>query len=148
MCSGPVGRAEVFDRAIVGQTRFTCTRLEGSKKAKDSLVLLMHNNELCASRVQGFVSHSPPGFSGEREEQPDLALVHWYPHVPAGQASIDAALGCPVFGKKLIDNDPRGNLCLVQQFLPCQLADVPYQFMIRSQVAIISRFANFRQALP
>ena len=148
LCSGPVGRAEVYDRATVGETKIACTRLEGSKLAKDSVVLMRHDGELCAGRVQAFISHAPPGCDGDTSEEPDIALVHWYAWVPEDHFSTDPALGCPLFGRKLADNDPTGNMCFVQQFLPCQLATVPYRYESHSQVAIISRFADFVQALP
>ena len=55
---------------------------------------------------------------------------------------MDAALGCPVFGRKLIDSsedDPTGNMCLVEQLLPCRLACLPYkQHGSRNQVVILS----------
>ena len=57
--------------------------------------------------------------------------------------SIDAALGCPVFGRRLVRYDPTGNMCLVEQLLPAKLACLPYQHGGRQQVVIVSRFANF-----
>ena len=56
LCYGPVGHARVCGRAWVGDVRFTCTRLEENKIAKDSVVLLNHNDELCAGCVQAFLS--------------------------------------------------------------------------------------------
>lgn len=148
LCSGPVGAAEVFDRAIVGEVRFTCNRLEGSKQAKDSIVLMRQHGDLCAGQVTAFLSHAPPGFEGERSAQPDIAHVHWYAWVPEDQPSIEPELGAPLFGKRVLENDPVGNMCLVQQLLPCKLAAVPYRHGARQQVAVISRFADFMDALP
>ena len=157
LCYGPQGAAEVYDRANVGQVQFVCSRLEGSKKAKDSVVLMMHNGELCAGRVSRFLSHTAPGGSGLRDDDLNIAHVHWYQFTPSDQAAmvptlgcaaaIDPALSCPVFGKKLVDNDPEGNMCLVEQLLPCKLAALPYKHGGRFQGVIVSRFANFMDSL-
>ena len=58
----------------VGQVQFVCSRLEGSKKAKESAVLMMHDSELCAGRVRRFLSHTAPGGSGLRDG--DLNIAH------------------------------------------------------------------------
>ena len=147
LCSGPCGRAEVYDRAMVGEVSFTCTRLEESKLAKDSIVLMRHQGELCAGRVTAFLSHLPPGWD-DRGQEPDIAVVSWYAWVPDDQPSMEPSLDCPLFGQRLLKNDPTGNMCLVQQLLPCKLAAVPYRYQARNQVAIISRFADFWKDLP
>ena len=68
--------------------------------------------------------------------------------VPHGQSHMDDALGCPVFSRMLLQDDPEGNMCLLEQLLPCKLAAVPYPNLNRSQVVIVGRFANFMQSLP
>ena len=149
LCYGPVGRAEVFDRARVGEVRFADTRLEASQTAKDSVVLLKHDDELCAGRVQAVLSHSAPGSPSGQEHTLNLSYVQWYPFVPSDQDPMDAALGCPIFGRTLIENDPTGNMCLVEQLLPCRLACLPYkQHGSRNQVVILSRFSSFMEAMP
>ena len=100
-------------------------RLEMSKRAKDSVVLLRVGGELSAARLEAFLSHCPPGHDssaqgGDRSIEPDLAFVHWYAFVPDDQDPIDTALGCPVFGKKDFPTG-FGNMCLVQQILPASL---------------------------
>ena len=80
---------------------------------------------------------------------PDIAYVHWYSYVPADQDPVDAALGCPVFGRRLVQDDPAGNMCLVQQITPAKLAAVPYRsFGARQQVVILSRFGDFMSLIP
>ena len=93
-------------------------------------------------RVQAFLSHMAPGGTGEKADDLNIAHVHWYSFVPNDQPSIDPVLGCPVFGKRLVSNDPEGNMCLVEQLLPCKLACLPYQHGARSQVVVLSRFAD------
>lgn len=142
----------MFDRAEVGSTSFTCTLLEGSKKAKDSLVIVHEDEELKAGRVQAFMSHAPPGTdSGDQEDEINIAYVHWYRSVPLGQPRIDPVLGCPVFGWGLMSNasgSASSNMCLVQHILPCKVACFPHHHGARRQVVMVSRFASFLGAMP
>ena len=152
LCYGPRGRALVFDRATVGSATFTCTRLEGSKKAKDSLVLIRDGDELRAGRVQAFMAHAAPGCTSEDVmDTVNIAYVHWYRQVPADQPCMDPLLGCPVFGRGLQANAMAAagsNMCLVEQLLPCKLACFPYQYNTRKQIVVVSRFSSFLDAIP
>ena len=150
VCSGPARGADVFDRVVVGSTSFACTRLEESKKAKDSVVLLRDDGNICARRVQAFLSHTPPGAAGGVGVQDDdinLAYVHWYAFVPDDQPPVDPVLGCPVFGARLVDKDLRGNMCLVEKLLPHKFAALPFQHGGRNQVVIVTQFADFMDSL-
>ena len=60
---------------------------------------------------------------------------------------MDTVLGCPVFSSKLED-DPRGNMVLVQNILPVKLGALPYQHGQCQQVVIVSRFASFFDRFP
>lgn len=149
ICHGPRGFARVYDRSTVGSAKFTCTRLEGSKKAKDSLILIRDGERLRAGRVQAFLSHAAPGcVSDDLESESNVAYVHWYKQVPADQPHIEAELQCPVFSRVLIANDPQGNMCSIEQILPCKLACFPHKHNTRNQIVVVSRFSTFLDALP
>lgn len=150
LCNGPVCSVRVYDRATAGSVTFTGTRLEGSKKAKDSLVMIWDNDEECqAGRVQAFLSHSAPGSSSsDINDETSLAWIHWYKRVPANQHAVDPDLQCPVFSRALNANEALGNFCLVDRILLCKLACFPYSKRDRAQIVVVSRFASFLEALP
>ena len=108
-------------------------------------MLLMHNGELCAGRVQAFLSHTAPGGTVQKADYLNIAHVHWYSFEPDDQPSIDPVLGCSVFGRRLVTNDPEGNMCTVEQLLPCKLACLPHKYGSRNQVVILGRDADFMQ---
>ena len=105
-----------------------------------------------ASYVQGVCrAHGscPTGGSGLKKDDLTLAHVHWYQFVPApsDQTNEDPVLGCPFLGKRLTNNNPEGNICLVEQLLPCKLAALPYKHDGHNQLVIVSRFAGFMEPL-
>ena len=124
LCNGPVCSVRVYDRATAGVVAFTGTRLEGSKKAKDSLVMIWDDDEeYQAGRVQAFLSHSAPGStSRDISDETSIAWIHWYKRVPDDQPTVDPDLQCPVFSRALNANEALGNFCLVDRILPCKLA--------------------------
>lgn len=150
LCNGPVCSVRVYDRASAGTVMLTGTRLEGSKKAKDSLIMIWDDDEdYQAGRVQAFLSHRAPGStSTDINDETSIAWVHWYKRVPSDQPSVDPDLQCPIFGRALNANEPLGNFCLCERLLPCKLACFPYNKFNRAQVVVVSRFASFLQALP
>lgn len=107
---------------------FACTHLEGAKKAKDTLVLVRGDDgKLRAGRVQAFLSHATPDDTdASLEHQVSLAHVRWHKDVPEEQAQLHAELDCPVFGKGLEANAASGNMCLVRELLPYNVASYPY----------------------
>ena len=148
VCFGPHPSVTVFDRAAIDGTRFTCTRLEGAKRVKDSLVLVRvgaaGEQRLRAARVQAFLCHAAPGtVAAELSDEADLAYVHWNADVPADQPSIDPELGCPVFREVLIKNDLGGNMCPVESILPYKMAAAPYRHGTREQLVVLSRCSTF-----
>ena len=98
MAYGPIGFARVYDRATIGAARFTSTRLEESKKAMDSVVLMQYEGRLRAARVQAFLSHAAPGSSSdELDAESNVAYVHWYQDVADDESATAAGLSCPIF---------------------------------------------------
>ncbi|KAL0027756.1 hypothetical protein WJX77_003102 [Trebouxia sp. C0004] len=53
--------AQVFDRATIQGIRFSTTKTEGKKKARESVVLMSDNHNIWAGQVRFFLSHTPPG---------------------------------------------------------------------------------------
>lgn len=115
LCNGPLCTARVYDRAIAGTVTFTGTRLKGSKKAKDSLVMIWDDDdEYQAGRVQAFLSHAAPGSdSTDINDKTSIAYIHWYKRVPGDQSQMDTDLQCPVFSRVVYDDEPLGNFLLI-----------------------------------
>ena len=143
LCSGPLKTVEVFDRATIQGIRFSTTKTENKKKARESVVLMSDNNKLWAGRVRFFLSHEPPGVSNGSEVS--IAHVHWYTHLPASDA-MSPALGCPVF-KASYKDDTGGNMWPVEKLAPCQFSAV-YHKTRKECVVILSRFSNFLESVP
>ena len=145
LCSGPLKSAQVFDRATIQGIRFSTTKTEGKKKARESVVLMSDNNKFWAGRVRFFLSHTPAGVSVSQDSDVYIVHVHWYNHLPEREA-MSPALGCPVF-KASYQDDTRGNMWPVEKLAPCQLAAV-YHKTRKDYVMILSRFANFVEIVP
>ena len=150
LCSGPLKSVRVFDRATIEGIRFSTTKTEGKKKARESVVLMKDGQQgkekLWAGRVRFFLSHRPPGVSGaEDDSDVYIAHVHWYKHLPEREA-MSLALKCPVFKASYMD-DSSGNMWPIERLAPCQLAAV-YHKTRKDRVVILSRFANFLDTVP
>ena len=145
LCSGPLRSSQVFDQATIQGVRFSTTKTEGKKKARESVVLMSDDHMFWAGRVRLFLSHTPPGVSASNDSDVYIAHVHWYNRLPEREA-MSLALGCPVFKASYMD-DSRGNMWPVEKLAPCQLAAV-YHKTRKDCVVILNRFANFLETVP
>lgn len=148
VCFGPRPVVTVFDRAVLDDVSFTCARLEGSKKAKDSLVSVRiggaGGDRIRAALVQAFISHPAPGAErASLDDKANIAYVHWYKDVPADQPAVDLELGCPVFSRVLASNEASGNMCPVEWILPCKVACFAHKYRTCQQIVVVSRFRTF-----
>ena len=146
-CFGPALAITVYDRATVGDVTFTCTRLEANKKARDSVVLMRNDDRLWVGRVTRFLSHEAPGTLAAKEDEADIACVHWYSRAALEvEAQVMSSLGCPVVRSTFEDN-LSGNMWPVEKLLACKLAAVPHP-SLAGHLVILSRFASFLQGVP
>ncbi|DBA78705.1 TPA: hypothetical protein ACH3X1_008618 [Trebouxia sp. C0004] len=145
LCSGPLKSGQVFDRATIQGIRFSTTKSEGKKKARESVVLMSDDDKFWAGRVRFFLTHTPPGFRASSDTEVYIAHVHRYNHLPEREA-MSVALGCPVFKASYMD-DSRGNMWPVEKLAPCQLAAVNHKTR-KDCVVILGRFANFLETVP
>ena len=146
-CYGPPLNVRTWDRAILGDVSFTCTRLETNKLARDSIVLMRTDGRFWAGKVVCFLSHAPPGLIVSPDGDVDIAQVQWFAHAaPDVEQAVMHSLGCPVVRTRVEDN-LSGNLWPVSRLLPCKLAAVPHR-SLTGHLVILSRFASFLQQLP
>ncbi len=150
VCSGPVCYARVFDRASINHITFAATRVEGSKKARDSVVLTERDGELWAGRVRAFLSHASPGCDPDPDEEASIAGVCWYAPVSRRHETVLSGLKCPVFKQSSITHyrkEERGQMWPVAKLAPCKLLAVPHKSG-SNHLVILSRFSDFLKLVP
>jgi len=144
ICYGPHHSLRHFDRARVGSAVLASKRLEGAKKASDSIVMSQDGTQLIAGRVRAFLSHSAPGCDPDPEHEANIADVECFAPVPnthaAAQKSMQV-LGCPIFKRHTPDHR-NGNLWPVEKVFPCKLAALPHHSG-NNHLVILSRFQSF-----
>ena len=116
-----------FDRARVESVVLASSRLEGAKKARDSIVMSQDGTQLIAGRVRAFLSHSAPGCDPNPEHEANIANDQWFAQVPRTHVAAHKSmqvLGRPIFKRHTVDH-PNGNLWLVEKLFPCKLAALP-----------------------
>ncbi len=113
----------------MGSAVLAPSRLEGGKKACDSIVMSQGGTQLVPGRIRAFLSHSSPGCDPAPEHEANIADVKLSAQVPktnvAAQKSMQV-LGCPVFKRHILDH-PNGNSWPVQKLIPCKLAALPHR---------------------
>ena len=146
LCLGPELSVHVFDRAIVGNARLACTRVEKSKFARDSVVLTKSNGKYWAERVNAFLSHAPPGCEDcHLFEEADVAEVDWFADAGISDG-LSICLGCPVF-KRDFQDDCTGSFWPLERLTPCKLASLPHSSH-SDNLVVLSRFASFMHQVP
>ena len=122
---------------------------EGSKHARDSVVMLYDGGMFRAGRVSRFLVHTAPGCIPDLEHDTNIADVRLYATVPrthqAAKASSEAT-GCPIFRSNLVD-DPQGNLWPVLKLAPAKFWIVPHHSG-HNHVMALHRFASYRDLVP
>ena len=150
VCSGPVCYARVFDRASINHITFAATCVEGSKKARDSVVLTERDGELWAGRVRAFLSHASPGCDPDPDEEASIADVCWYAPVSRRHETVLSGLKCPVFKQSSITHyrkEERGQMSPVAKLAPCKLLAVPHKSG-SNHLVILGRFSDFLDLVP
>ena len=93
------------------------SRLEGGKKACDSIVMSQGGTQLVPGMIRAFVSHSAPGHDPAPKHEANIADVKLSAQVPetnvAAQKSMQV-LGCPGFKRHILDH-PKGSSWLLGQ---------------------------------
>ena len=149
-CYRPEYSVEQFDCASIDNITLACMRVEKKKFSRDSIVLTQQDGKYKAGRVRVFLSHAPPGQEDcSRHEMPNIAEVAWFAKaVPTSGCTEGLAdsLGCTVF-KRAWEDDPTGNLCLLESLVPCKLASLPHRSHPQNLV-VVSRFASFLKQVP
>ena len=104
------------------------SRLEGGKKACDSIAMSQGGTKLVPGRIRAFLSHSAPVYDSAPEHEANIADVKLSAQVPntivAAQKSMQV-LGCPVCKRHVLDH-PNGSSWPVQKLIPCKLAALPH----------------------
>ena len=67
-----------YDRILYGAVEIVGTAQEGSKHARDSVVMLQDNGMYRAGRASRFLTHTAPGCVSEAEHDTNIADVKLY----------------------------------------------------------------------
>ncbi|KAL3154995.1 hypothetical protein ABBQ38_011520 [Trebouxia sp. C0009 RCD-2024] len=138
-----------YDRVICGCIEIVATVQEGSKHARDSVVMLYDDGMLRAGRVTRFLVHTAPGCIPDLEHDTNIADVRLYAPVSNTHVAAKAsskAVGCPIFKSNLVD-DPQGNLWPILKLAPAKFWIVPHHSG-HNHVMALHRFASFRDLVP
>lgn len=145
VCHGPERSVKHFERARVGPAQFVTNRLEGAKKARDSVILSRSRDgaKLVAGRVRAFLCHSAPGVDPDPDNETYIADVKWYAQVADNNVAAHTsmkALKCPIFRSSTPDRK-QGNLWPVSQLVQAKFATLAHHSG-KDNVVVLTRFQS------
>ena len=123
MCAGldDVPFAGAYDRAEIAGVPFACEKIQQKAKSKTCTVMVRASGgQLVIGQVRMFLKWIPPwGTSGG--DALEIADVQWY-----GAKGRNARLFNAPQVSKAFQNDPAGNLCMVEEIIPSHVCLVPH----------------------
>lgn len=123
MCMGPDADepVEAYDRAEVAGVKFTCAPHQKKARAKTCIVMVRAGEGCMAvGQVRVFIKWLPP-WAVNPDEALELADVQWY-----GAKGVNAELCNAPQVTREFKSDLKGNLCMVEEIVPCHVCLVPH----------------------
>ena len=140
VADGPPECVTVFDRAEINGCKFTCSRLERAKKAKDSIVVIMDHATIPPSPVVGQVLRFLEWRSSSGMKH-NIADVKWFAK-PPGPHRFDAKTKCPVVLNTTKD-DPDGNFWCCSAILPTNIILAPHPKFPTDKFLVMHQDSDF-----
>ena len=127
MSQGPPFTVWLYDRADVCGVKFTSSRVEGKRKAKDSVVMIRTESPLCKGaefgRALRFIRFKATGTAVD-EGHMNVAVVAWFKQ-PAPPLDWNAEIKCPCVLKQY-RSDPDGNYWDLHNIVPTKIIMAPH----------------------
>lgn len=127
MTRGPDRFITMYNKVEINGVQFGCKDIEENQKAKNSIVMLRRDegDKTCGGihvgRVHSFIVSKAPGTG----EEVNILDARWFKE-PAGEASWDTDLRCPVVFRDFKPRDPSGDYWRLEDMPAVKLILAPH----------------------